>query len=142
LGAREQTILFSGGNIVVDSYGYIHTLFRHYAEHIKGYQLGKSYHFDMGFDHTNLPNILVDIIASYFKNLPDKVLANDRIFIRVRGKLYALWFRKLTRPLKGGMKETYYRLQTFYPVVGKKDLLYASTLNEVLSDDGIVLLYK
>ena len=142
LKAQEQIVNFAGGKIIFDSYGYIHTLFRHYAQHIKSYQTDKSYHFDMGFDHEDLPNILRDIVISYFRNLPNKSIEDDRIFVRIRGQLYALWFRKMTRTLKGGVKDVYYRFQTFYPVISQKDLLYASTLNEILSDDGIVLFYK
>jgi hypothetical protein len=142
LGAQEQEVSFVGGKVVVDSYGYIHTLFRHFSQHIKVYQLDKSYHFDRNFDYESIPNEIMQILSSYFRNLPDKKIEDDRIFVRIRGELYALWFRKLTRPLKGGMKEVYYRFQTFFPVVKQKDLLYASRLNELVSDDGIGLLYK
>ena len=142
VGATEQTITFAGGKIVVDSYAYIHILFRHYSQGVKSYQSGKSYHFDVAFDHTNLSNYLVDIIASYFRNLPASGIQDDRLFVRVRGTLYALWFRKMTRSVKGNSKENYYRLQTFYPITEQKDLLYASTLREIIADDGIGLLHK
>ena len=142
LQMSEQVIFFAHGKVVVDSFAYIHTLFRHYSQHIKIYQLGKSYHFDVGFDHENLPNSLVDIITSYFRNLPTEGIEDDRIFVRVRGVLYGLWFRKFVRTLKGGIKDSYYRLQTFYPVTAQNDLLYAAKLNETLSDDGIILLHK
>lgn len=142
LRATEQIVDFAKGKVVIDNYVYIHTLFRHYAQHIKVYQLDKSYHIDQQFDYTRLPDILFDIISSFFRNLPDKTIENDRIFVRIRGKLYALWFRKFTRSLKGGAKEVYYRAQTFYHITKQKDLAYASTLKEILSDDGIGLLYK
>ena len=142
LGATEQTVTFAGGKIVVDSYAYVHILFRHYSQGVKPYQSGKSYHFDVAFDHTNLPNFLVDIIASYFRNLPGSSIRDDRMLVRVRGTLYALWFRKMTRSLRGNVKEIYYRLQTFFPVTEQKDLLYASTLGEIIADNGIGLLYK
>lgn len=142
LGAQEQTVTFAGGKIVVDSYAYIHILFRHYSQSVKPYQSGKSYHFDTEVDHTTLPSFLIDIIASYFRNLPAMGLQDDRIFVRIRGKLYALWFRKMTRSLKGNAKETYHRLQTFYPVTEQADLLYAGMLKEIVSDDGIGLLHK
>ena len=142
LGATEQTITFAGGKIVVDSYAYVHILFRHYSQGVKPYQSGKSYHFDVDFDHTNLPSFLVDIIASYFRNLPNSIIRDDRILVRVRGTLYAMWFRKMTRSLRGNEKEVYYRLQTFYPVTEQKDLSYASTLLETIADDGIGLIHK
>lgn len=142
LSAPEQTVTFAGGKIVVDSYAYVHILFRHYSRSVKPYQSGKSYHFDIAFDHAELPNFLVDIIASYFRNLPTCSIQDDRLFVRVRGTLYALWFRKMTRSLKGNTKEVYYRLQTFYPITEQKDLLYASLLKEITADDGIGLFYK
>jgi hypothetical protein len=141
LGAEEEMVTFTGGKIVVDSYSYVHTLFRHYSQHIKSYQLGKSYHFDTNFDHIELPSHLIKVIESYFRNLPNAILG-DRIYFRVRGALYALWFRKLTRSLKGGVKEEYFRLQTFYPVIDHKDLSRIAALKEILSDDGIGLFYQ
>jgi hypothetical protein len=120
LGASEQKVYFAGGEIVVDSYGYVHTLFRHYAQHIKNYQINKTYHFNLFFDYEDIPNVIVDILTSYFRNLPDEGINDNRIFVKINGVLYALWFIKMSRTVKGGVKEVYYRFQTCYPVLLRK----------------------
>jgi len=46
LNAFSESVPLFGVSVLIDGYFYVHTMFRHFAEHIKNHQQGKSYHFD------------------------------------------------------------------------------------------------
>jgi hypothetical protein len=132
LGALEQIISINGKKIVIDSFAYIHSFFGHFAAHIKVYQQDKSYFSDEKIDFKNFPQIIFEIITTYFDSFGDTSFNGRSIYFRLRGTISAIWFRPMKRSLRGGMVENFLRLQTFYPVTSARDLGVVRSLSERL----------
>ncbi|OIQ15794.1 MAG: hypothetical protein BM557_10850 [Flavobacterium sp. MedPE-SWcel] len=114
----EQKIIIDKKTIIINAYTYVHILYRHYSKAIKQHQ-NKSYHFDSSIDYQNLPSQLYKVLQCYKSNITS--LNDDYIYFKLNNTNYALWFKKQTRYLKGGVKEDYLRLETFYPISFKSD---------------------
>tara|TARA_Y100000815_G_scaffold176454_1_gene160692 strand:+ start:5502 stop:6476 length:975 start_codon:yes stop_codon:yes gene_type:complete len=114
LGQDEEYIEIQGNVILVDGFTYVHTMFRHYASHIKQHQMNKSYHFDQNIGFKEIPNFLLKALQ-YFKafELP---FNGKSIYFNFNGKPYAIWFRLIKKSLPGGIQKEYLRVQTFYPI--------------------------
>jgi hypothetical protein len=114
LGQDEEHIEIQGNAILVDGFTYVHTMFRHYASHIKQHQMNKSYHFDQNIGFKEVPNFLLKALQ-HFKTL---ALPFDgrRIYFNFNGTPYAIWFRPFKKSLPGGIQKEYLRVQTFYPI--------------------------
>ena len=96
-----ESIEINRQNIRIDSFSFIHILFRHYAQVIKEYQAGKTYHEDLSIDYKNIPKELLRIIRTY--NLLDNTnFDNQKIYFSLNGKIYAVWFRAIRRSVRGG----------------------------------------
>lgn len=105
--------------IRIDSFSFIHILFRHYSQIIKEYQVGKSYH-DESFDYKNIPKELLRIIEAY-NSLQPKSFDARRIYFLFRDRLHAIWFRSIRYNEPGGKVKTELRVQTLYPVEDIKE---------------------
>lgn len=114
LGQNEEHIEIRGNGILVDGFTYVHTMFRHYASHIKQHQMNKSYHFDQNIGFKEVPNFLYKTLESY------KALAlpfdGRHIYFNFNGTSYAIWFRPFKKSLPGNVQKEYLRVQTFYPI--------------------------
>lgn len=113
LGTKSEILNPNRKSILIDSFCYIHTLFRHFAAIIKNYQTGKSYHFDEGVQFSELPWFLKKVIQSYLRNTAPSEFNGRSMDIIFNGKPYAIWFRQVGSHL---------RVQTFYPVDSKEYL--------------------
>ena len=100
--------------IKIDTFSFIHILFRHYAQIIKEYQVGKSYHNE-NIDYKNLPQELLKIIK-YYMSIEHNNFDEQKIYFSTEDGLYAIWFRNIKKDTEGGKTIEQLRVQTFYPV--------------------------
>src|SRR5690606_35189264 len=122
LGKDNEVVEINGQQVLIDGFTYIHTLFRHFSEKIKGHQAGKSYHFDENIGFKEIPNFLQKAF-NCFKNQPESIKFNYvNLFVNFNGEIYAIWLRRITKYVKGKEKKNYYRVQTFYPVENEIEL--------------------
>lgn len=118
----EFTFNFDNNEILIDSYSYVHTLFRHYSQSIKEHQLNKSYHFDENINFKKIPNFLLELLTCYTKSNNSVSFNKQNIYFQFNGKYYVVWLKKMTKTIKGGVKVDYLRVQTLYPVEHKEEL--------------------
>ena len=122
LGKKEEIIELNDKKILIDSFTYVHTMFRHFSEQIKEHQINKSYHFDENVGFKAIPDFLLRAIECY-KKIPESNTFNNRnLNIIFNDKIYAIWFKPFIKYLKGNKRVDYYRVQTFYPITNKIDL--------------------
>lgn len=109
----EIHLEISNQNIVIDSFSYVHIMFRHYAQLIKEYQVGKSYHI-VGLDYKNLPSELRRIILGYQATGAD--FDGQKIYFKHNDNLYVIWFRPILKSMPGNRQVMQLRVQTLYPI--------------------------
>ena len=142
LGKNEEIIELHGKQILIDSFTYVHTMFRHFAEQIKLHQKNKSYHFDENIGFKTIPNFLSDAIKCYKQSQESHSFNNNNLYIIFNKKKYAIWFRPFTKHLKGNRKVEYLRVQTFYPITNIEDLKKLSHHEEISTSCGFRFLIK
>ena len=113
-------------------------MFGHFAEGIKFGRPNKSYHLNDAIDFRRIPDTIVSMIKTYADLGFCQHFNGQNIFFNLQGKDYVIWFRPMTRSLKGNGKEDYMRVQTFYPVelaedISKIQKLQISMVNSNLS---------
>ncbi|WP_100629758.1 hypothetical protein [Algoriphagus formosus] len=118
--APHWTMVVDGKNILIDSFSYVHTLLRHFGKSLKEHQDDKSYHVE-GLDYKNLPLEFGRIISAYSK-ISSGHFDEQKIFFKMNGKIYAIWFREFKSNIRGGRVLSEFRVQTFYPVEDPKEL--------------------
>jgi hypothetical protein len=128
--ADKEQIQVVDKNVIIDSFCYIHILFRHYAESSKDYQAGKTYHFDQNIDYKNIPSFLKDIITKYVAAVNPSAFQRGITFL-FNGQPYAIYCSK------HGEDQ---RLVTFYPIGRPKDVAKISTLKKIYYDNNLVFL--
>ena len=127
----EQIILIDGSEVLVDSYSYIHTLFRHFAEHLKTHLTSKSYHFDFGIDFEKIPEFIYQVLIAY-KNAGKETNFNRYwLAFNFNSEPYMLWFSPFTKSYPGGIVKTLLRAQTLYPIKLQRDNDKIKNLNKV-----------
>jgi len=136
IGNEEFIIEIDGKNLQIDSYSFVHILFRHYSQIIKEHQQDKTYHFDENIDYKDIPNILKNIVECYKVTVPNSTFNGQKIYVLINNEIYAIWLRKITKHLKGNTQVEYFRVQTFYPVNDSKELSAISTFNVKKSQCG------
>jgi hypothetical protein len=119
---KEQSIDICNHKIVVDSYAYVHILFRHYAAQVKEHLQDKSYHNLGDFDYKQIPKEIFSFLTQFSAVADCNSFDEEKVFFRFNGNLYALWWKKTPRQLKGLPKETIFRVETLYPVEAQRDL--------------------
>jgi hypothetical protein len=122
LGANEQIIIINGEKILIDSYTYVHIMFRHYSKSIKQHLNGKSYHFDENIGFKFIPNFLFDLLTYYESDEISKQFNNYSLYFQLNAKPYAIYLKPTERQLKGNIKIKYFRVQTFYPIEEASEL--------------------
>lgn len=122
IGNTEINFNDGNNNFLIDSYSYVHTLFRHFAKSIKQHQIDKSYHFDQNIKFDNIPNFILELLKCYSTSTFSKSFNKQNIYFKFKGSYYAIWFRKLKKNLKGGPIIEYLRTQTLYPVENVEEL--------------------
>ncbi|MDQ8747845.1 hypothetical protein [Elizabethkingia miricola] len=134
IGTTE--INFNDGNddFIIDSYSYVHTLFRHFAKSIKQHQRDKSYHFDQNIKFDNIPNFILELLKCHSTSL--KSFNKQNIYFKFKGSYYAIWFRKLKKNLKGGTVSEFLRVQTLYPVENIEELEKIKKLKSEITNCG------
>jgi hypothetical protein len=60
--------------------------------------------------------VIKDILTDYNQAAKCANFNSERIYFNLKGTDYAIWFRAMTRSIKGKGQESYLRVQTFYPV--------------------------
>lgn len=136
---KVERYTLDGKDIVIDSFGYIHILFRHYGQMIKEHQLNKSYHIE-GLDHKNLPKELISLVVSYSK-ISSGYFDGQKIYLKINNKFYGMWFREFNTNIKGGGTKSEFKLQTFYPVEDVKELKkIKDSYGSEIEADGIIFL--
>lgn len=122
IGDTEINFNDGNNNFIIDSYSYVHTLFRHFAKSIKQHQIDKSYHFDQNIKFDNIPNFILELLKCYSTSNFSKSFNKQNIYFKFKGSYYAIWFRKLKKSLKGGVFIEFLRVQTLYPVENIEEL--------------------
>ena len=132
LGSEEIIIPNEKHDIVIDSYVYIHVLFRHFAENVTNYQIDKTFHFDQSnISHEWLPNQIKHHIETFFLIVPVSEFNERFISMKLKGNFYEIWFREMQKSVKGENLE-FLRVQSFYPVSKEKDLNKIKAMNEIV----------
>lgn len=122
IGNTEINFNDGSNSFIIDSYSYVHTLFRHFAKSIKQHQKDKSYHFDQNIEFDNIPNFILELLKCYSTSNFSKSFNKQNIYFKFKGSYYAIWFRKLKKNLKAGTIIEYLRTQTLYPVENIEEL--------------------
>lgn len=135
-GKEELTFDFDGNKILIDSYSYVHTLFRHYSQSIKEHQLDKSYHFDQNINFKDIIGFLLELLTCYSKSNSSTFFNKQNLYFKFKGVYYALWFKKVNKTLKGGAQTEYLRVQTLYPVQLKEELEKIGKLKSEVTNCG------
>lgn len=140
LGSDSLFFELFGNTILIDSYFYIHILFRHYAASIKEHQQEKSYHIE-NFDYRWMPLIMKNIILMYGAYVHPQHFNQRGITFTLNKTFYSLWFKGSSIKVNG-VDTPCLRLQTFYPVDSIKEKTRLSSYAEVYADDGIGFLIE
>jgi hypothetical protein len=90
LGQVNETVSIFGRDVVIDSFCYIHNMFRHYAEQSKEYQLGKTYHFDTNIDYKTIPSFLKDILEKLVSTADPSLFQNNSVHFIFKGSYYTI----------------------------------------------------
>ncbi|GCC50329.1 hypothetical protein SanaruYs_05440 [Chryseotalea sanaruensis] len=130
-GHTGETVSIFGKDITIDSFCYIHIIFRHYAELSKEYQLGKTYHFDTNIDYKKIPSFLKDIIEQVGSTGDSTLFQNNSIHFIFRGAYYTIHVSPF-----GGLP----RLATFFPVGRPAELAKLKSFTEVPLDHELIIL--
>lgn len=133
--SNEEVIEICNNRFVIDSFVYVHVLFRHYAESVKEHQHGKSYHSIEHFDHKNIPNDILSVLTKYVTIVNCQAFDKEKIFFEFKGQLFALWYKEIERRRKNKPKETVLQIQTLYPVKEQRDLLKIELLMRTPADN-------
>jgi hypothetical protein len=140
LGANEENITLFNNKIVIESYCYVHILFRHFASIIKEHQTDKTYHFDEHIPFDSIPDFLKIILIKFRDNLFADDFNTNFINFIFYNKTYSIWFRKISVTRPGNIIETYLRLQTFYPISKASELEKISNFKKVKIDSVLTFL--
>lgn len=122
LDANEELMAFCNEKVVIDFFAYIHILFGHFAAGIKFQRPGKSYHSNDTIDFRRIPKNIISILTEYSDQGLCHHFNKQNIFFNLKQKNYAIWFRSMTRSVKGKGQENYLRVQTFYPIELAEDI--------------------
>jgi hypothetical protein len=132
----EESIEICNNRFVIDSFVYVHVLFRHYAEMVKEHQVGKSYHSIDHFDYRYIPKQIIEVLTHFATFANCQKFDMEKIFFELNGQLFALWFKEVDRQKKGKPKEKVLQIQTLYPVVEQRDLDKIATLNRTQANEN------
>jgi hypothetical protein len=126
LGQDFILIEILGNKIYIDSYCYIHILFRHFSESLKEHQNDKDYIYERDFHFNRIPEVISEMLIQY-----NTLVTNfDKLSIDLFYKnQYYILYLKLSKDNSGRVLDNCYRVQTLFPVSRKKDLLRLSQLS-------------
>lgn len=119
---NEYAIDICNNRFVIDSFVYVHVLFRHFAESVKEHQIGKSYHSIDHFDYRNMPKQILEILTNFATVAKCQAFDKEKLFFELNGQLFALWYKEIDRQKKGKAKEKILQIQTLYPIKEQRDL--------------------
>lgn len=128
-------IELKGSKIQIDSYCYIHILFRHFASQLKLHQADKSYHFDRSIHFRHLPDFIVSILECYNEMAANDQFNNQSIGFIYNETMYEVWFKSINNG-------TSLRLQTLYPVENPKDRQRLNNLTKIEYNEQLTFLMK
>ncbi|MCB2196460.1 MAG: hypothetical protein KQH79_11420 [Bacteroidetes bacterium] len=131
-------IHFDSNVVEFDEFSVTHIFFRHYAQIMKQTELDKSFHTN-DIDYTKIGIELKDILeqidkSGLFKNGERKVV------FEYKGKPFIVYITEKQRSVPGLGQQTYFRIDTFYPVEDTKELKLISALRQDRISDELVLL--
>ena len=104
LGSDHETITLFNCEILIDSYCYVHILFRHFASQVKEHQTSKSYHFDENIRFDMIPQFLKLVIIKFSENISETDFDGRTIYFSFHNKKYLI-----------GINQNQ-KLTTFYPI--------------------------
>jgi len=131
LGKEEEVLEVCNQKILIDSYAFVHILFRHFAAGIKEHQQDKTYHYDKNINFKKIPIIIRNVLLAYFEINGCNHFNNQRVYFKIVDELYVIYFRPLKRSLPENVQEQILRVQTFYPVKEIKEKNVTSNLQSV-----------
>ncbi|OOQ59118.1 hypothetical protein [Mucilaginibacter pedocola] len=134
---QEEILTLCGNLIVVDSFVYVHTLFAHFAADVKFNRPGKTYHRNGVIDFKNIPKEILSILIEYQQTVDCTYFNKQVIFFNLKSVDYAIWFRSMTKSLKGGITQDYLRVQTFYPVELLSDREKIKNMDKITVNDNL-----
>ena len=125
LGKPSIVLHLYGFKVLIDSFSFIHILFRHFAASIKDYQEGKSYHVDESIFYKDLPFFFERFVRCFGKNFPKSAFNGRSMNFVYNGRAYSIWFRSITIACT-----LYLRLQSFYPIEARNDRLRIQSMKK------------
>ena len=134
----EERIDFFNTSVLIDSFCYIHILFRHYSSSIKQHQLDKTYHYDENIDYKKIPLFLKDVVIKFKDNCAQDDFDRNKIYLSFGDKTYAIWFRPIQISKPGNLKESILRLQTFYPITNTTENATIGEFRKVNIDSSLI----
>ena len=140
LGSDEEKIDVFTNTVLIDSYCYVHILFRHFAALIKEHQISKSYHYDENIDYRSIPDFLKGIVLQFSEVVPPTKFDKRSINFVFNKKTYTIWFRPFTVHRPGKIVESSLRLQSFYPVELAGDVIRTAALSKVFVSEKLTFL--
>jgi len=138
--SNEIIVDMNNEKILIDSFTFVHTMFRHFSQHIKQHQHGKSYHFDENIEFSTIPYFIQSVLECFKTISNSKQFKKHKLIILFNGKPYAIWLRPYTKYLKGNNVIKYLRVQTLYPIEERNDLSNLKTLAELKTNCGFSFL--
>ena len=118
----KQIIELNNEKILIDSFTYVHIMFRHYSERIKEHQVDKSYHFDENIGFKIIPNFIFELLNCYKSEIINQHFNNTNLYFVINNTTYGIYLKAVVKHLKGNIKIKYFRFQTFYPIEDLNDL--------------------
>lgn len=137
LGESNHEISLHNDIVVIDSYCYVHILFRHFARLLKEYQFDKTYHFDPNIDYNAIPKYILHIVNTFRNHTTAEQFNGRSIDYKLNDTIYSLWFRPMQIQLKGGIVRKFLRTQTHYPVTLSRELDRIGGLNKVVINESM-----
>ncbi|TKB95736.1 hypothetical protein [Pedobacter cryophilus] len=134
--SKEDIVNICNHKFVIDSYVYIHVLFRHFAETVMEHQQ-KSYHTIKHFEHKNLPKQILEMLKNYSLVVDCNSFDKEKLFFKLDDTHFALWFKEIEFNKKGKSKERVIQLQTLYPVELRHDFEKIKNLTPIKFDSTL-----
>jgi hypothetical protein len=138
LKRNEVIINFHDKIIEINPWSMVHVLNRHYAESVKQYDSGKSFHSDQNLKFFEDPEQLKVIIEKLATNSQTESCGIEYLPFKLNGIFYLVHAGQHEKHIKGS-KIMYNRLETFYPVEDPIELKKIQTdYDEVIIDANLV----
>ncbi len=138
---QEFIIQLNRNDIEINEYSIIHILNRHYSEITKSNPM-KSFHNNKDFEPKYLNKQLGDIFKTIDESGVFRGHSINKIAFKYKNVDYQIWINERDKQVKGKGNVKFNRLETFYPITDKAELLKLnadSDLTQINDDLGVYI---